>query len=211
MTALATPVDATSAPGSETNTSFGAPTIVRPDAGKTIRSFGNEIQFKLTTELTGGRLSLGLATITPGKSPPPHTHHREEELFIILEGCYRVCVDGEWIEDVRPGSVVYLPRAARTRSKRSGTRLDVTGRYRRRVGSSATLSVPGRRCRSPVVLIMGSWPRSMRSTGTASRVLTSNSVILSERSESRNLKFSGKRDLGRDALRFLDSPSARSE
>ena len=61
MIASATPVDATSAPGSETNKSFGAPTIVRPGGGKTIRSFGNEIEFKLTTELTGGTLSLGLA------------------------------------------------------------------------------------------------------------------------------------------------------
>jgi mannose-6-phosphate isomerase-like protein (cupin superfamily) len=105
-----TPVDATNAPGSQTNRSFGAPTIVRPGAGNTIRSFGNEIEFKLTTELTGGTLSLGLATVSPGKSPPPHTHHREEELFIIVEGQYRFFVDGEWIEDVGPGSVVYLPR-----------------------------------------------------------------------------------------------------
>jgi mannose-6-phosphate isomerase-like protein (cupin superfamily) len=110
MTASAMSVDAATAPGSPVHRSYGSPTIVRPGGGKAVRAFGNEIQFKLTTELTGGTLSLGLATVSPGKSPPPHTHHREEELFIILEGRYRFFVDNEWIEDVGPGSVVYLPR-----------------------------------------------------------------------------------------------------
>ena len=55
-------------------------------------------------------MSLGLATVTPGKSPPPHVHHRDEELFLILEGRYRFLVDGVWIENVGPGSVVFVPR-----------------------------------------------------------------------------------------------------
>ena len=38
-----------------------------------------------------------------------HVHYAEDEMFLILEGAYRVCMDGEWTE-VGPGSVVYLPR-----------------------------------------------------------------------------------------------------
>lgn len=63
-------------------TSNAVPTIVR-------RAFGNEILFKLTTENTGGRLSLGLATVPAGKGgPPPHIHHHGEEVFLVLEGFF---------------------------------------------------------------------------------------------------------------------------
>jgi uncharacterized cupin superfamily protein len=83
---------------------------VPPDAGHVARAFGNEIQFKLTGEQTGGALSLGLATVPAGTAgPPPHVHEAEDELFIILEGRYRVFVEGAWSE-VGPGTVVYLPR-----------------------------------------------------------------------------------------------------
>jgi len=84
--------------------------IVRPGEGESVRAFGNEIVFKLNTENTNGLMSLGLATVAPGQSPPAHVHHREEELFLILEGQYRFFVNGEWIEDIGPGSVVFLPR-----------------------------------------------------------------------------------------------------
>jgi mannose-6-phosphate isomerase-like protein (cupin superfamily) len=87
-----------------------AATVVRPGEGEPVRAFGNEILFKLTTEQTGGVLSLGLATTAPGKSVPPHVHYREEEMFLILEGEYRFLIDGKWTENVGPGSVVFLPR-----------------------------------------------------------------------------------------------------
>lgn len=83
--------------------------IVDPNDGTRVRAFGNEIQFKLTGEQTGGAFTLGLATVPVGSSPPPHVHEREDEMFIIIEGQYRVCVNGEWSE-VGPGTVVYLPR-----------------------------------------------------------------------------------------------------
>jgi mannose-6-phosphate isomerase-like protein (cupin superfamily) len=85
-------------------------TVVRPGEGETVKAFGNEILFKLKTEQTGGVLSLGLATTAPGKGVPPHVHHHEEEMFLILEGQYRFLIDGQWTEDVGPGSVVFLPR-----------------------------------------------------------------------------------------------------
>jgi mannose-6-phosphate isomerase-like protein (cupin superfamily) len=105
------PVAASDAPGTQADASRAVPTIVRPGDGESVRAFGNEIVFKLTTEKTGGRLSLGLATVPAGKGgPPPHIHHHEEEVFLILEGEYRFFIDGEWIENVGPGSVVFAPR-----------------------------------------------------------------------------------------------------
>jgi quercetin dioxygenase-like cupin family protein len=85
--------------------------IVRPGEGQRIRSFGNEIEFMLTGEQTAGSLTLGVATVPAGGGPPAHVHSLEDELFIILEGEYRVYLDGGWT-NVGPGSVVYLPRGS---------------------------------------------------------------------------------------------------
>ena len=38
-----------------------------------------------------------------------HVHHREDEIFLVIEGHISYCVNGEWTE-VGPGGVVYLPR-----------------------------------------------------------------------------------------------------
>ena len=88
-----------------------AVSIVRPGDGKRVRAFGNEIEFMLSTEQTGGTFTVGFASVLPGSGPPPHVHHAEDELFLILEGEYRVTVDGESTA-VGPGSAVYLPRGS---------------------------------------------------------------------------------------------------
>ena len=83
--------------------------VVRAGEGQRVRAFGSEIQFMLTGEDTGDTLAVGVATVPAGNGPPPHIHHDEDELFLIIEGEYRVCLDGEW-STVGPGGVVYLPR-----------------------------------------------------------------------------------------------------
>jgi quercetin dioxygenase-like cupin family protein len=85
--------------------------IIRPGEGQRIGSFGNDIEFMRTAEQTAGSLTLGAATVPAGNGPPAHVHSREDELFIIAEGEYRVYLDGEWTT-VGPGSVVYLPRGS---------------------------------------------------------------------------------------------------
>ncbi len=93
-----------------TSTPIATAAIVRPGEGSVARAFGNEILFKLGEERTAGALSLGLATAPNGTDgPPPHVHHGEDELFLILEGTYRVWIEGTWSE-AGPGSVVYFPR-----------------------------------------------------------------------------------------------------
>lgn len=88
------------------------PTRVIPSAeGTVLRAFGNEILFKLTAEETGGALSLGLATVPPGGAPPVHTHGRDDELFIIVDGQYEIYSDGDW-HDAGPGAAVFLPRGS---------------------------------------------------------------------------------------------------
>ena len=83
--------------------------VVHPGEGTRVRAFGSEILFALTTEQTGGVLSLGLAEVPAGHGPPLHVHDADDELFIILEGDYLFFADGTW-RDAGPGSVVFLPR-----------------------------------------------------------------------------------------------------
>jgi len=86
--------------------------VLSPDAGERVRAYGNEILFKLAIEETGGAFSLGLASVSASESAvPPHVHEGEDEMFIIVEGTYRVFTNGAW-HDCGPGSVVYLPRGA---------------------------------------------------------------------------------------------------
>jgi quercetin dioxygenase-like cupin family protein len=87
----------------------GAAIVVPPNEGTRVRALGNEILFKLGTEQTEGTLTLGLATVPAGSGPPTHVHDVQDELFLILEGQYRVYSDGR-STDVGPGAVVYLPR-----------------------------------------------------------------------------------------------------
>jgi mannose-6-phosphate isomerase-like protein (cupin superfamily) len=99
--------------------------IVGPTDGTRIHAFGNEIQFKLTGEQTGGAFTLGLTTVPVGNGPPPHVHERDDEVFIIVEGRYRIYLDGTWT-DVAPGAVVYLPRGSEHTFQAIG---DVPGKH----------------------------------------------------------------------------------
>jgi len=65
----------------------------------------------LSGEQTGDSLTVGLAHVPAGNGPPPHVHPAEDELFLILEGEYRIYLNGAWT-NVGPGTVVYLPRGS---------------------------------------------------------------------------------------------------
>jgi quercetin dioxygenase-like cupin family protein len=85
--------------------------IVRPGEGNRVRAFGNEIEFMLSGTQTADSLTVGLASVPVGNGPPPHVHSSEDELFLIVEGEYRIYLNGDWTT-VGPGSVVYLPRGS---------------------------------------------------------------------------------------------------
>ena len=97
------------------------PVIVAPGEGETFTAFGDTIQAKLGLQHTGGNLALGLCTTEPGNGPPPHVHHKEDELFIIVEGTMSFWTNNQW-RDVGPGGVVFLPRdVPHTFKNRSGS------------------------------------------------------------------------------------------
>jgi len=112
LSAVDTTMTATTATTAPSRTPEPVPFVIPAGAGETVRAFGNQILFKLGTQDTGGAFSLGLATVSATDGAvPPHVHEGEDEMFIIVEGQYRVFVGGKW-NDAGPGSVVYLPSGA---------------------------------------------------------------------------------------------------
>ena len=104
-----TAVETSRSAAAEHSTPPRAAHIVRPGDGNRVRAFGNEIEFMLSGEQTGDSLTVGLATVAVDDGPPPHVHYNDDELFLILEGEYRIYLNGDWTT-VGPGTVVYLPR-----------------------------------------------------------------------------------------------------
>jgi quercetin dioxygenase-like cupin family protein len=63
-----------------------APTIRKPNEGRTFAVVGDVYRFMATGEETNGKYAMWEAIVPPGGGPPPHVHSREEESFYILEG-----------------------------------------------------------------------------------------------------------------------------
>jgi len=74
-----------------------------------IKPFGLEMRVLLSTEATGGAISVIMAWHKPGEGPPDHVHFSQEEMFFIVEGTYELTVGGE-TSTVGPGTIVFIPR-----------------------------------------------------------------------------------------------------
>jgi quercetin dioxygenase-like cupin family protein len=61
------------------------------------------------TSDTQGGFDLVEARMLKGTEPPPHVHAREDELFYILAGEFKVFVDGQ-VLTVSAGECIFLPR-----------------------------------------------------------------------------------------------------
>src|SRR5215212_4089989 len=67
---------------------------VPPGEGETVWLLGDTYTLKISGEQTGGAFTLLEAVVPLGGGPPPHIHHLEDEVFVILEGELRVTVAG---------------------------------------------------------------------------------------------------------------------
>jgi quercetin dioxygenase-like cupin family protein len=85
------------------------PTIVTPKQALSIKPFGIEVRVLLTTEATGGAISVIMAWHRPGEGPPDHVHFSQEEMFFIVEGTYELTLGGQ-TSTVGPGTLVFIPR-----------------------------------------------------------------------------------------------------
>lgn len=73
---------------------------------------GSLMTFLATGEETHGQFALIEAVGRKGNVPPPHIHHREDEIFYVLEGEIIVSVGDRTIRGT-PGTIIFLPRNVR--------------------------------------------------------------------------------------------------
>ena len=73
---------------------------------------GSLMTFLATGEETQGHFALIEAVARRGMAPPPHIHHREDEIFYVLEGEIVVSVGDRTIKGTA-GTMVFLPRDVR--------------------------------------------------------------------------------------------------
>jgi quercetin dioxygenase-like cupin family protein len=85
------------------------PAIITPEQALPIKPFGLDMKVLLTTEATGGAISVIMAWHKPGEGPPDHIHFSQEEMFFIVEGTYELIV-GDQTATVGPGTLVFIPR-----------------------------------------------------------------------------------------------------
>jgi quercetin dioxygenase-like cupin family protein len=95
-------------------------TIARPESAQPLKAFGLDMKVLLTTEATGGAISVLIAWHKPGEGPPDHVHFNQEETFYIVEGSYELTVDGQ-TSVVGPGTIVFIPRNVVHRFKNVGS------------------------------------------------------------------------------------------
>jgi len=94
-------------------------TIIKPEQAQSLKAFGLDLKILLTTEATGGAISVLMAWHKPGEGPPDHVHFKQEEIFFVLEGTYELTVGGK-TTTIGPGAIVFVPRNAVHRFKNVG-------------------------------------------------------------------------------------------
>ncbi len=103
----------------DTRTSPLQATIVTPEQALPIKPFGLDMKVLLTTEATGGAISVIMGWHKPGEGPPDHVHFNQEEMFFIVEGTYELTV-GDQTSTAGPGTLVFIPRTVVHRFKNVG-------------------------------------------------------------------------------------------
>src|SRR5262245_13273371 len=93
--------------------------IATPEQAQSIKPFGLDMKVLLTTEATGGAISVILARHKPGEGPPDHVHFSQEEIFFVVEGTYELAV-GDQTSTIGPGTIVFIPRNVVHRFKNVG-------------------------------------------------------------------------------------------
>jgi quercetin dioxygenase-like cupin family protein len=95
------------------------PAIVTREQAPSIKPFGIDMKILLTTEATGGAISVIMGWHKPGEGPPDHLHFDQEEMFFIVEGTYELTVAGQ-TSTAGPGTIAFIPRNVVHRFKNVG-------------------------------------------------------------------------------------------
>ncbi len=85
------------------------PYYLQANEGEAVWYLTSRMTLKATSESTGGTLSLIEALVAPETAVPWHVHHRDDEMFYILDGSF-LFKCGDELFQAGPGSFVFLPR-----------------------------------------------------------------------------------------------------
>jgi mannose-6-phosphate isomerase-like protein (cupin superfamily) len=83
--------------------------FVSSDEGTPLKVFADTIMIKLPSERTKGSVLDNRGYYSPGAGAPPDVHHREDEMFYVLEGEYEFRC-GDRVFKATKGGLVALPR-----------------------------------------------------------------------------------------------------
>jgi mannose-6-phosphate isomerase-like protein (cupin superfamily) len=87
-----------------------APVLARLDGAPRVKSYGDTAMHVLVpSESVGGAYGIWDSICQPGFGPPRHVHHREDEIFQVMEGRLLIWCNGETYE-ADAGGFVCLPR-----------------------------------------------------------------------------------------------------
>ena len=81
---------------------------------------GDLYTVKASGRETGGAFCLIEVAVPPQSGPPPHVHQREDEAFYIVDGEFKVSIDGKELT-AGPGSWVRLAKGSLHHFKNVGT------------------------------------------------------------------------------------------
>lgn len=96
------------------------PFVRSEDGGKAIWFLGALATIKADGSQTSDAYELQEQIVAPGREPPPHIHHGQDEAFYILEGDLTImCGDRTW--SVTAGSFVFLPKGIKHAFKIEGS------------------------------------------------------------------------------------------
>ena len=94
-------------------------TVVALDQAQSIRPFGLDMKILLSTEATGGAISVLMGWLKPGEGPSDHFHTDRDEMFFIVEGTLELTIGGK-TSTVGRGATVFIPRDTMHRFKNVG-------------------------------------------------------------------------------------------
>jgi mannose-6-phosphate isomerase-like protein (cupin superfamily) len=85
--------------------------ISAPGTGRSEVVLGVSHIYRLEEQQTNGALACIETLVPPGHGIPPHTHHVEDEIFYVAEGCVEISGDDlPGPTTIPQGAIFYSPR-----------------------------------------------------------------------------------------------------
>ena len=86
---------------------------------KAFTVFGDRVGVFVDSSMSNGLSSTLVQEVHPGGGPPPHSHTKEDETFVVLDGDFELLMDGQW-HPLVSGEAAYARRGSIHTFRNSG-------------------------------------------------------------------------------------------